>query len=32
MKLLVNQLDDKNRVVSLAALDILEEAVHDKVN
>jgi len=29
--LLVNQLSDASKSVSLAALDILEEAIHDKV-
>jgi rapamycin-insensitive companion of mTOR len=32
MELLVNQLGDKNRSISLTAMDILEEAIHDKVD
>ena len=32
IELLVNQLRDKSRAISLAAMDILEEAIHDKVN
>ena len=32
IELLVNQLSDKSRAISLAAMDILEEAIHDKVN
>lgn len=31
IELLVNQLDDKNRAIALSALDILEEAIHDKM-
>lgn len=31
MELLVNQLGDRNRAIVLTAMDILEEAIHDKV-
>jgi len=31
MELLVNQLEDRDRTIALTALDILEEAIHDKV-
>lgn len=31
IELLVNQLNDKNGAIALSALDILEEAIHDKV-
>jgi hypothetical protein len=31
MELLVNQLGDKNRAISLTAMSILEEAIHNKV-
>ncbi|ODM99839.1 Rapamycin-insensitive companion of mTOR [Orchesella cincta] len=31
IELLVNQLNDKNRAIALSALDILEEAIHDKM-